>query len=62
MGKRGAVELCSATVLFIAVGSAATMARGHLVGDVFIVLMAPVLAAIITLIARAETRGTRLPN
>ena len=57
MGNRGMVELSVATVLFVAVGDGVTIARGHLVGDVFVLVVAPLLAAILTVVAARSTSG-----
>jgi hypothetical protein len=56
MGKRSMIELSVTTALFVAVAGGSTIARGHLVGDLFILMLAPLLAAILTLAARSASR------
>jgi hypothetical protein len=59
MSSRAKIELCTATGLFIALGSGTTIARGHLAGDLFVLAFAPLLAAGLTLIARVASERVR---
>lgn len=59
MSRRRRIELCITTALFVAVGSGLTIARGHIVGDVFVLLLAPLLAATLTVVAFFAAGRTR---
>jgi hypothetical protein len=59
MSNRAKIELCTATALFVALGSGTTIARGHLAGDLFVLAFAPLLAAVVTLVARVASERTR---
>jgi hypothetical protein len=50
--RRNRIELAVTTAVFVAVGGGLTVARGHIVGDIFVLLLAPLLAAGLTLAAR----------
>ncbi len=59
MSNGGKIELAVTTALFVAVGSGLTIVRGHIVGDVFVLLLAPFLAAILTVVARVASGRAR---
>lgn len=59
MSNAGRVELCVATASFVAIGGGLTIARGHIVGDLFILLLAPLLAASLTLLPRVASARAR---
>jgi hypothetical protein len=59
VSPRAKTELCAATALFVALGSGTTIARGHLAGDLFVLAFAPLLAAVLTLVARFASERAR---
>lgn len=56
MGTSDRVELTAATALFIGISGGVGIARGHPPGVLILLLLAPLLAALVTLVARYLAR------